>query len=109
MRLSSALPAPPCCRCAECHADPCLKAAEGSGNNRTVYADWTVAAPTVGNGVPAPGSLALLGLGVAGLHLGQGQQLALPSPKRRVQFLQGGHAWAQLVASQRIQRRGGGV
>ena len=32
-----------------------------------VYADWTIATTTVGNGVPEPGSLALLGLGVAAL------------------------------------------
>ena len=38
-----------------------------SGNNLEVFADWTVATPTVGNGVPEPGSLALLGLGVAAL------------------------------------------
>ena len=38
-----------------------------SGNNLEVYADWTVATPTVGNGVTEPGSLALLGLGMAAL------------------------------------------
>ena len=38
-----------------------------SGDNSSVFADWTVATPTVGNGVPEPGSLALLGLGMAAL------------------------------------------
>ena len=38
-----------------------------STNNQAVYADWTVATPTVGSGVPEPGSLALLGLGMAAL------------------------------------------
>ena len=38
-----------------------------SGSTAVVYADWTVATPTVGNGVPVPGSLALLGLGMAAL------------------------------------------
>ena len=37
-----------------------------SGSTAVVYADWTVAT-TVGNGVPEPGSLALLGLGMAAL------------------------------------------
>ena len=32
-----------------------------------IYADWTVATPTVGKGVTEPGSLALLGLGMAAL------------------------------------------
>ena len=40
---------------------------DSSGNPTTVYADWTVATPTVGNGVPEPGSLALLGLCMAAL------------------------------------------
>ena len=44
-----------------------LAAFDTSGNNLEVYADWTVATPTVGNGVPEPGSLALLGLGMAAL------------------------------------------
>ncbi len=38
-----------------------------SGDNFTVFADWTEATPTVGNNVPEPGSLALLGLGMAAL------------------------------------------
>ncbi len=37
-----------------------------SGYNEVVYAKWTVAT-TVGNGVPEPGALALLGLGMAAL------------------------------------------
>ena len=44
-----------------------LAASDTSGNNSVVYADWTIATTTVGNGVPEPGSLALLGLGVAAL------------------------------------------
>ena len=41
-------------------------ALDTSGNISTVFADWTVAT-TAGNGVPEPGSLALLGLGMAAL------------------------------------------
>ena len=40
---------------------------DSSGSSTTVFADWTIATPTAGNGVPEPGSLALLGLGMAAL------------------------------------------
>ena len=46
-------------------------------NNVEVYADWTVAIPTVGNGVPAPGPLALLGLGVAAQGWSRRRQVAV--------------------------------
>ena len=38
-----------------------------SGSSFQVFTDWTIATPTGGNGVPEPGSLALLGLGMAAL------------------------------------------
>ena len=43
-----------------------LASFDTSSDNTAVYADWSVA-PTVGNSVPEPGSLALLGFGVAAL------------------------------------------
>ncbi len=46
--------------------DNMVAAFDSSPNNLVVYADWSVAT-SVGNGVPEPGSLALLGLGMAAL------------------------------------------
>ena len=43
-----------------------LASFDTSGDNTAVYADWSVA-PTADNGVSEPGSLALLGLGMAAL------------------------------------------